>query len=174
MFFTKQQQQQQQQQQPFYGPLSGTTQVSWYQKKHSPTHHPDHHPIFISFFHLPRFITSSLFKFMLGRLSAQLLSKKMFLYLYKIHTHILRLCSAVHNYIPAALPASQPTVSNYWLEHGARKILSTILFILWLRQLSFPLLFQSLVMPCGSLGSSLECVLPLHNSFISNNQLIRQ
>ena len=26
------------------------------------TNHPDHHPIFISFFHLPRFITSSLFK----------------------------------------------------------------------------------------------------------------
>jgi len=28
------------QQQPFYGPLSGTTRVSSYQKKHSPTHHP--------------------------------------------------------------------------------------------------------------------------------------
>jgi len=50
------------QQQPFYGPLSGTTWVSWYQKKHSPTHHPDHHPIFISFFHLARSIASSLFK----------------------------------------------------------------------------------------------------------------
>jgi len=49
-------------QQPFYGPLSGTTPVSRYQKKHSPTHRPDHHPIFISFFHLPRSITSSLFK----------------------------------------------------------------------------------------------------------------
>jgi len=54
--------QQQQQQQPFYGPLSGTTRVSRYQKKHSPTHHPDHHPTFISFFHLPRSIASSLFK----------------------------------------------------------------------------------------------------------------
>jgi len=53
---------QQQQQQPFYGPLSGTTQVSRYQKKHSPTHHPDHHPIFISFFHLPRSIASSWFR----------------------------------------------------------------------------------------------------------------
>jgi len=52
----------QQQQQPFYGPLSGTTRVSQYQKKHSPTHHPDHHPFFISFFHLPRSIASSLFK----------------------------------------------------------------------------------------------------------------
>jgi len=31
-------QQQQQQQQPFYSPLSGTTQVNWYQKKHSPIH----------------------------------------------------------------------------------------------------------------------------------------
>ena len=34
--------------QPFNGPLSGTTQVCWYQKKHSPTHahtpiHPDRH-----------------------------------------------------------------------------------------------------------------------------------
>ena len=50
-----------QQQRPFYGPLSGTTRVSRYQKKHSPTHHPDHHPIFISFFHLPWSIASSLF-----------------------------------------------------------------------------------------------------------------
>jgi len=49
-------------QQPYYDPLSGTTRVSRYQKKHSPTHHPDHHPIFISFFHLPRSIASSLFK----------------------------------------------------------------------------------------------------------------
>jgi len=48
-------------QQPFYGPLSRTTRVIRYQKKHSPTYHPDH-PIFISFFHLPRSIASSLFK----------------------------------------------------------------------------------------------------------------
>jgi len=39
----------QQQQQPFYGPLSGTTRVSRYQKKHSPTNHPDHHPIFTEY-----------------------------------------------------------------------------------------------------------------------------
>ena len=50
------------QQQPFHGPLSETTRVRRYQAKHSPTHHPDHHPIFISFFHLPRSIASSLFK----------------------------------------------------------------------------------------------------------------
>ena len=50
-----------QQQQPFYGLLSGTTWVSRYQKKHSPTHHPDH-PVFISFCHLPRSIASFLFK----------------------------------------------------------------------------------------------------------------
>jgi len=50
------------QQQSLYGPLSGTTRVSRYQKKHSPTHHPDHHPVFISFFHLLRSIASSLFK----------------------------------------------------------------------------------------------------------------
>jgi len=53
---------QQQQQRPFYGPLSGATRVSRYQKKHSPTYHPDHLQIFISFFHLPRSIPSSLFK----------------------------------------------------------------------------------------------------------------
>jgi len=53
---------QEQQQQSFYSPLSVTTRVSRYQKKHSPTHHPDHHPIFISFFHLPQSIASSLFK----------------------------------------------------------------------------------------------------------------
>ena len=51
-----------QQQQSFYSPLSVTTRVSWYQKKHSPTQHHDHHPIFISFFHLPWSIASSLFK----------------------------------------------------------------------------------------------------------------
>jgi len=52
----------QQQQQSFYGRLSGTTRVSRYQQKHSPTHHPDRRPIFISFFHLPRSTASSLFK----------------------------------------------------------------------------------------------------------------
>jgi len=61
--FNKVQTLQQQQQQPFYSLLFGTTRVSQYQKKHSPTQHPDHHPIFISFFHLPRSIASSLFKF---------------------------------------------------------------------------------------------------------------
>ena len=45
-----------------YGPLSGTTRLSRYQKKHSPILHPDHHPIFISFFHLLRSIALSLFK----------------------------------------------------------------------------------------------------------------
>jgi len=47
--------------QSFYGPLSWTTRVSQYQKKHSHTHHPDHHPTFISFFHLLQSIASSLF-----------------------------------------------------------------------------------------------------------------
>jgi len=48
---------QQQQQQLFYGPFSRTTQVSQYQKKHSPTHQSS----FISFLHLPRSIACSLF-----------------------------------------------------------------------------------------------------------------
>ena len=38
---------------PFNGPLSGTTQLGQYQKKHSPTHtHPDHQTSFINFIHL--------------------------------------------------------------------------------------------------------------------------
>jgi len=53
--------------QPFYGPLSRTTRVSRYQKKHSPTHHPDHQPSFISFFHLLRSIASSLFNLHAGK-----------------------------------------------------------------------------------------------------------
>ena len=78
---TLQQQQQQQQQQPFYGPLSRTTQMSRYQKKHSPTHHPDHHPIFISFFHLPWSIASSLFKLCAWQSFAQPLSTSFLVYL---------------------------------------------------------------------------------------------
>jgi len=53
---------QQQQQQPFYGPLSGKNPVEPVPEETLTTHHPDHHPIFISFFHLPRSIASSLFK----------------------------------------------------------------------------------------------------------------
>jgi len=50
--------------QPFNGPLSGTTRVGRYLKKHSPTHtHPDHQTSFINFFHLLRSVTSSLFNF---------------------------------------------------------------------------------------------------------------
>ena len=49
---------------PFHGPLSGTTRVGRYLKKHSPTHtHPDHQTSFINFFHLLRSVTSSLFNF---------------------------------------------------------------------------------------------------------------
>jgi len=47
---------------PFYGPLSGTTRMSRYQKKHSPTDtYPDHQSSFICFLHLLRSMTSSLF-----------------------------------------------------------------------------------------------------------------
>jgi len=45
-----------------YGPLSGYTRVSRYQKKHSPTHtYPDHQPSSVSFLHLLRSTVSSLF-----------------------------------------------------------------------------------------------------------------
>ena len=47
--------------QPF-GRWSGTTRVSRYQKKHSPTHtHPDRQTSFINFLHLLRSIASSVF-----------------------------------------------------------------------------------------------------------------
>ena len=47
---------------PFNGPLSGTTQVDRYQKKHSPTHtHPDHQTSFINFLCLLRSVASSFF-----------------------------------------------------------------------------------------------------------------
>jgi len=53
---------QEEQQQPFYGPLSGTTWVSQYQKKHSPTHnYLDHQPSFVSFLHLLWSTASPLF-----------------------------------------------------------------------------------------------------------------
>jgi len=65
-------------QQPFYGPLSRTTRVSRYQKKHSPTQHPDHHPIFISFFHLPWSTHPPCSNYVLGNLFAQPLSMSSF------------------------------------------------------------------------------------------------
>ena len=48
--------------QPFNGPLSVTTLVGLYKKKHSPTDiHPDHQTSFINFLHLLRSIAYSLF-----------------------------------------------------------------------------------------------------------------
>ena len=48
--------------QPFNGLWSRTTQVGWYQKKHSPTHtHPVHQTSFINFLHLLWSIASSVF-----------------------------------------------------------------------------------------------------------------
>ena len=45
--------------QPFNGPLSRTTRVGQYQKKHLPTHtHPDHQISFINFLHLLQSIAS--------------------------------------------------------------------------------------------------------------------
>jgi len=50
--------------QPFNGPMSGTTRVGRYQKKHLPTHtHPVHQTSFINFLHLLRSIASSFFQF---------------------------------------------------------------------------------------------------------------
>jgi len=49
-------------QKPFNSLWSGTTRVSRYQKKHSPTNtHPDHRTSFMIFLHLQRSMASSLF-----------------------------------------------------------------------------------------------------------------
>jgi len=100
---------------PFYGPLSATTRVSRYQKKHSPTHHPDHHPIFISFFQLLRSTASSLFKWRAWQSFAQPLSTSSLVYvlvwsppphiayiaspnqclLFATHVHTIATCFAV-------------------------------------------------------------------------------
>jgi len=81
---------------PFYGPLSGTTQMSGYQKKHSPTQRPDHHPIFVSFFHLlcdPQHHPCS--NCVLGSLFAQPLSTSFLVYLlvWSPPPHIPYICS---------------------------------------------------------------------------------
>jgi len=62
--------------QPFYGSiriLSGTTRVSWYQKKHSPTHtYRGHQSSLIYFFHLIRSMAPS------------------------THTHIVKYCTTMY------------------------------------------------------------------------------
>jgi len=87
----KQQQQQKQQknnnnnntpQQLFYGHLSGTTQISQYQKKYSPTHtYHDHQPYFISFLHPLRSTASSLFNLHGWQFFAPPLSRSSLIYL---------------------------------------------------------------------------------------------
>jgi len=71
--------QQQQQQQPFYGLLSGTTRVSQYQKKHSPTRtYSDHQSSFIIYYD-PQHPPCSIY--MLDSLFAQSLLKSSLVYL---------------------------------------------------------------------------------------------
>jgi len=69
----------------FYGPLSGTTRVSWYQK--TPTHtYPDHQSSFICFLHLLWSIASSLFNLRTWQsFFAQPLSKSSLVYLLVWH-----------------------------------------------------------------------------------------
>jgi len=56
---------------PFYGPLSGTTRVCRYQKKHSPTQtFRGHQSSFISFLHLLWSVSSYLFNLLAGRSKA--------------------------------------------------------------------------------------------------------
>ena len=71
--------------QPFYGPLSGSTRVSRYQKKHSSTHtYREHQSCVVCFLHLLRSMASSLFN-LRARQSAQPLSKSSLVYLLVWH-----------------------------------------------------------------------------------------
>ena len=101
--------------QPFNGPLSGTTRVGRYQKKHSPSHtHPDHQTSFINFLHLLRSIASSVFSLRADSLFPQPLSRSFLVFfsvldpllhtpcisspnhhLYAAHAHTVTVCSAV-------------------------------------------------------------------------------
>jgi len=83
---------QQQQQRSSYGPLSGTTRMSRYQKIHSPTHHPDHHPMFI-IFHLVQSIASVLFK--LPPPHIPYVSSPNQCLLFATHAHTIASCFAV-------------------------------------------------------------------------------
>jgi len=90
--------------QPFYGPLSCTTQLSRYQKKHSLTHtYPDHQPSFISFLHLLRPIALSIPSsiYVLDTLFVQLLSKfsLVYLLLWHIPLHTLNISSPNHCFL---------------------------------------------------------------------------
>jgi len=73
-----------QQQQTFYGSLSGTTWVSWYQKKHSPTYtYPDHQPSASSIYYDPWHPRCSIY--VLDSVFQQSLSKFSLVYLLAWH-----------------------------------------------------------------------------------------
>ena len=94
-------------------PLSGTTWISRYQKKHSPTHHPDQHPVFIRFFHLPRSIASSLFKLRAWQSFAQPLSMSSLVYLlvWSPPPHIPYISSPISVFFSQHMPIpSQPVL----------------------------------------------------------------
>ena len=101
--------------QPFNGPLSGSTQVGRYQKKHSPTYtHPGHQTSFINFLHLLRSTASSLFSLWawqslsttslqvlfglpigLGPSTSYSMHFTMYSHLFATHAHTITACSAV-------------------------------------------------------------------------------
>ena len=102
--------------QPFNGPLTETTWVGRYQKKHSPTHtHPDHQTSFINFLHLLRSIASSLFNLRADSPFPQSLSRPSlaFLLVWDPLLHTPRIYSPNHHLIFAthahAIPDNQHT-----------------------------------------------------------------
>jgi len=92
---------QQQQQQQFYGPLSGTTQVSRYQKKHSHTHtSPDNQPSFINFHRLLQHIASSSLQFLWSTSWSSTLHFILRTFLYAIIVEIAGLTAAYQPWGP--------------------------------------------------------------------------
>ena len=101
-----------QQQQPFYGPLSQTTQVSRYQKKHSPTHtYPDHQPSSISFLHLLQCIASSLFNLRVSQSICTTSLQVSLVYFWVWNLHVINDISTIHigmqwNQLPEFIPSN--------------------------------------------------------------------
>ena len=113
----------------FNGPLSRTTQVGRYQKKHSPTHtHPDHQTSFINFLHLLRSIASSCASYMPNRPFPQPLSRSSLVYLLVwnpiLHTPYISspnhdLLFAAHAHTITACSAAVPRLCHPFLSLNA-------------------------------------------------------
>jgi len=87
-----------------YDPLSWTTRVGWYQKKHPPIHPSDHQTSFINFLHLLRSIASICSIYVLDSPFPQTLSRSSLVFLLVwnplLHTPCISTIAACFAVIP--------------------------------------------------------------------------